>query len=348
MSRLVTGSGRIRRYAALLTTLVTMPLLLATTSLVDVKTPTGGVQEGVYGSMIILGVDNKLRADPGNYTPPDVEGPVPVGTEVIAPVASGWFLGLVYLDNVDEWNTCFVQGTNPTCPVKWTQDYTRNWPSGYNEHVVAYVKPIDTSATPAKQAALVWDDVGLENTPGYSAVTAWATSFLYLGTPPDSVGPPGPPGMQGNQGTTGPVGLTGPTGPTGATGLDGAPGSRGVNALIVAGGTLSPINGTASRFIPAFYSDVDPTEASVQQALPIAGTLSSLAIRLMAAPAAQVTFVVRKNGVDTALRCSITGATTCTDVVNSVVFAAGDLITLRSSTTNTATRLQWSARYVPQ
>lgn len=65
---------------------------------------------------------------------------------------------------------------------------------------------------------------------------------------------------------------------------------------------------------------------TVQLPIP-AGTLRNLRARLNTAPGGTetLTVTVNKNGVNTAVTCTLTGAaTTCTDVSNTVAFAAGD------------------------
>jgi hypothetical protein len=120
------------------------------------------------------------------------------------------------------------------------------------------------------------------------------------------------------------------------------------------GGGTGPTNLArgAVHFIPAFDSNVDVAESAVDQAMPGAGTISSLYVRLSAAPGAGTSyaFFVRRNGVDTALTCTVSGtAMGCSDLVNSVAFSAGDLISVRSApTSNPAARtMRWTATFAP-
>ena len=63
-----------------------------------------------------------------------------------------------------------------------------------------------------------------------------------------------------------------------------------------------------------------------------------------------IAYTVRKNGAATAVTCTITtagGAATCSDVTNSVAFAAGDLISIGTTRTGAvgATGTRWTAQY---
>jgi hypothetical protein len=94
------------------------------------------------------------------------------------------------------------------------------------------------------------------------------------------------------------------------------------------------------------------TESAVQQTVPMAGTLSEFYVTLNGSPGSGrgYTFVVRKNGVNTLVTCTISGtATTGSDVTNSVSFAAGDKISIRVTPVNnpTARSMSWTAKFSP-
>lgn len=86
------------------------------------------------------------------------------------------------------------------------------------------------------------------------------------------------------------------------------------------------------NFVPVMSltsSTPNATESSRQQVVPAAFTMSNWYMKLGSAPGGvtSYTFKIRKNGVDTALSITITGvATSGTDVVSMVSFAAGDII----------------------
>jgi hypothetical protein len=134
--------------------------------------------------------------------------------------------------------------------------------------------------------------------------------------------------------------LTGATGPTGAN---------------LFGGTQSnnTTSNSATRFLaPFYYAAASATEAN-DQIPTVAGVFSDFKVSLSGDPgggATQYAFTVRKNGVDTAIACTIAGtATVCSDAANTVTFAAGDLLSVRCIPSNTPTvrRVAWSAKFVP-
>ncbi len=130
-----------------------------------------------------------------------------------------------------------------------------------------------------------------------------------------------------------------------------------------------------NNFVGMFVFDVFSVEANGQQAMPAAGTISRLFARRNAAPNANqgVNITVRKNGADTAVKCTISNpadtvvvgdpdatttpdaantTTSCQDVAHSVSFVAGDRISVQVTQTpglgapgGTPTR--WSAQFAP-
>lgn len=76
-------------------------------------------------------------------------------------------------------------------------------------------------------------------------------------------------------------------------------------------------------------------DLQVSSPMPIAGTIDNLYIWFDTDPgggAKSYTFVLNKNGSNTALTCTVSGsATTCNDITNSVTVAAGDLIEWRAT-----------------
>lgn len=138
---------------------------------------------------------------------------------------------------------------------------------------------------------------------------------------PGPEGPPGPPGPQGPPGPIGPAGPPGEAGPPGPPGLNGTSGSA-------IGGNYA--NTASNTFLMPWGSTSNATEANANVPLP-SGTASKLVVSLTAAPGAggSATIRIRKNGINTVLTCTVAGtATTCTDMVNSVVFGDGDLLSI--------------------
>lgn len=101
----------------------------------------------------------------------------------------------------------------------------------------------------------------------------------------------------------------------------------------------------AVQYFPPGYSATTSTatEGDVPTVCSTAGTIDSLYVKLSGAPGTggsgkSYTFTLRKNGVDTALTCTITDtATTGNDTGHSVSFAAGDILTIGVTPANTPT-----------
>ena len=101
-----------------------------------------------------------------------------------------------------------------------------------------------------------------------------------------------------------------------------------------------------------FSAELGTTEISVQQSMPVAGTVMHFYASVQTPPPgiAAWIFTVRKNGADTAVSCTITGAQlSCSDNVNTASFAAGDLISVRVLSLNNPPNSpgQWTAAYGP-
>jgi hypothetical protein len=117
--------------------------------------------------------------------------------------------------------------------------------------------------------------------------------------------------------------------------------------MLIGGGTgdtkLDMNNSTA--YVALFGATKFPTLAEAKQVMPLAGTLSNFHVRIGAAQ--PYTFTVFKNDVATAITCA-TGATeSCSDVGNTVVFAAGDTIAIQAVETASGAkvRMLWTAVY---
>ncbi len=175
--------------------------------------------------------------------------------------------------------------------------------------------------------------------------------------PAGAAGPAGPAGAAGATGATGPMGPPGAMGlpgATGATGATGAQGPAGPSAFILGGGTATTnLTNAANSFVPTFEGFRTATESAMQQALPTAGTLSRLYVRLSGTAGAagtgrSYTVTIRVNGVNTGVSCVVLEtATGCSNVSNTVTLAAGDLLSVLAvpSATPTARTLRWTAQY---
>lgn len=197
-----------------------------------------------------------------------------------------------------------------------------------------------TGATGAEGATGTAGPIGL---PGAIGPTG-----LPGGTGP--TGMPGPAGATGQQGATGPAG-SGETGPTGAQGPSGVPGLQGpTGPQGVSGGMLLGGNGDPNAGDPQYSGAGSFTfvlnEANRQ--IPVTGSVKALQAVISTAPgeSGSWTITVRRNKTDTLLTCTISDAdSSCQDLVNTEVFAAGELFTIQIVATGTpagAGNLAWS------
>ena len=137
---------------------------------------------------------------------------------------------------------------------------------------------------------------------------------------------------------SGPIGPSGPSGPAGpATAAASTIGGGTGDGTIPSGGDreLMPYN-TSTSFV-----------AGGAQRMPVGGTISKLSGNGVGI-AFPIVFTLRKNGVNTAVTCTILGALSCTDSVNSASFAEGDQVTvLVHNGVNSAQAVSWIAKFVP-
>lgn len=91
-------------------------------------------------------------------------------------------------------------------------------------------------------------------------------------------------------------------------------------------------------FLMPWGTTTSATEANMS--IPMqSGTAKKLMVSLTTAPGAtgSATLTIRKNGVDTALSCTVSGtATTCSNTSTSVSFNDGDLVSIHYAETNAA------------
>ena len=105
--------------------------------------------------------------------------------------------------------------------------------------------------------------------------------------------------------------------------------------MILAGlTTAAPGSTSFSSYLGPYGTGASTTkEGDVQMVMPVAGTISNLAVNIGSSPGNGRNWVltIRKNGSATAVTCKIEGSTskTCTSSA-SVTFAAGDLIDLEA------------------
>jgi hypothetical protein len=168
--------------------------------------------------------------------------------------------------------------------------------------------------------------------------------------PQGEVGPMGPAGAdgatgsQGETGPAGPQGEVGPQGPQGEVGPQGPAGADGTSGSLLGGNYSNTADGN-------FLSPFNPSAGSEENTnLPVgAGTASKLIVDVGTPldAGASVTLTLRQNGADTALTCTVPeGETRCTDLVNAVAFADGDLFSVRyNEAGNPNARVRFSVVY---
>ncbi len=101
-----------------------------------------------------------------------------------------------------------------------------------------------------------------------------------------------------------------------------------------------------------FAGNQSGTERLVQNIMPTGGTVNSFYVFIETAPggAASWTFTLRKNGVDTAVTCTVAGtAQICSDTAHSAAYVAGDLVSVRESSAGGPNNSagQWTAVFQP-
>ncbi len=171
--------------------------------------------------------------------------------------------------------------------------------------------------------------------------------------PAGESGPQGPIGAIGPSGDFGPTGATGgigPTGPSGAgaTGATGQAGANGTNGKTLLSGSGNPNEGTDKYSASGAFTEA--TDEADRQTILSSGTVSTLIVKVSTPPGSgSWTFTVRKNGVSTALTCSVTGTdTTCADSTHPELFGSGDLFSVLVHPENTPTQaghFYWSVKH---
>lgn len=128
--------------------------------------------------------------------------------------------------------------------------------------------------------------------------------------------------LRGPQGPKGATGAAGSVGPTGATGLQGTAGTPGSPAASIMTARTSAGIGEEGYFGASGPSAISATESDVTVLTPAATTIAqSLSVTDLVSSADDNTriYVLRVNGTDTAVTCSIVGgAHNCTDSTHSV------------------------------
>jgi hypothetical protein len=124
--------------------------------------------------------------------------------------------------------------------------------------------------------------------------------------------------------------------------------------LIIGGGTGTvTLSKNKTNYVPVFNAGVSEFENENWQRMPVSGNISNFYVVLDVSPGSgkSYTFVVRKNGVDTSITCTISDTnTTGSDLTHSVSFTAGDYISIcviPSAGSPTAALMRWTASLSP-
>jgi hypothetical protein len=85
------------------------------------------------------------------------------------------------------------------------------------------------------------------------------------------------------------------------------------------------------------------TAAAAGTPVPRAGTFRNLRVKAPAATSAKIEIL--KNGATTGLTCTLASSNSCNDLVNSVAFAAGDVVSVQASGVGGAKPVIWTVDY---
>jgi hypothetical protein len=137
----------------------------------------------------------------------------------------------------------------------------------------------------------------------------------------------GPAGAQGETGPQGPQGEPGPQGPEGPIGPQGPAGADGTSGSLLGGNYSNTADGN-------FLSPFNPSAGSEENTnIPVSsGSAHKMLVNIGSTLGAgsSVTLTLRRNGVDTGLTCTVAeGESTCSNLVDVVSFADGDLFSVR-------------------
>jgi len=199
-----------------------------------------------------------------------------------------------------------------------------------------------SDAIPGLLPELVVDSFPISDPTGSRVIYAPLASVGAAGAT-GVAGATGASNAAGATGATGPMGATGAAGPVGATGAagavgaTGATGASGVLGSVFAGpfwwSTDTYTGSTSARYFAPGGGDVSSAADYGKVHVPAAITLTAIRVKFYGTPAstANLTFTMRKNGVDTAITITINaGATSGTATGFSVSCAEGDRLTIKA------------------
>lgn len=106
------------------------------------------------------------------------------------------------------------------------------------------------------------------------------------------------------------------------------------SVLLTSGYGAGVLSTTVTNYLSIVGSPTFSTTENISSfVLPVAGLIDHMYMQSNVAPggSASYTFTVEKNGADAAVTCTVSAAaTTCNDLSNSVAFAAGDTVSIKS------------------
>ena len=228
----------------------------------------------------------------------------------------------------------------------------------YNVHN-GNVRLVDSGPCRPDEVLVSWNQAGQPGPQGPQG-PAGATGPTGPAGPPGPTGAAGPTGATGPQGNTGPAGPAGPAGPTGSPGPTGATGPQGATGPAGPAGNGVNLLSGGVPFVDALDTDgfvgigefpyVRPTSALAATKVAAGGRVSNFTASLGSSAGATgpVVFIVFKNGTATSVTCSIpAGSSSCIDMTDSVLFAAGDTFSLEIQNQSNVFLLNagWTAGY---
>ncbi|HZQ64876.1 MAG TPA: hypothetical protein VFA66_06595 [Gaiellaceae bacterium] len=108
-----------------------------------------------------------------------------------------------------------------------------------------------------------------------------------------------------------------------------------------------------NNFMGMFIDGTYAIESFAQMNMPAGGTVEHFYVRAQSSIfIGSITFTVRRNGVDTAVSCTMlpgSPVSSCSDTANRATFAAGDLISIGSVKSGSPLMLltRWTAEFAP-